>query len=284
MKAMAVDHAPPADIPELIGLERARLLEGLATLREVDWQKPTPCPEWNVLELCSHLVGVDLSSLSRHRDHHLGTPPPSGLAEAEFIGWIDDLQLEWVKAARRLSPPVVVDLLAWAAPQLVEMFAREDANALSAPVAWAGPDPQPAWLDQLREVSEYWIHRQQLLEALGRPSDLRSDLVGPVLDGLRWAYPFRLHQIDGEPGDTVVLAITGPYAATWYLVATGEGWEFRSEPGPRVVASLSMTTEQAWRLLTNNLAEGERARLGNAGDPRVLEVILRTRAIIGSPK
>jgi hypothetical protein len=45
-----------------------------------------------------------------------------------------------------------------------------------------------------------------------------------------------------------------------------------------------MTTEQAWRLLTNNLPEGERARLGNSGDPRVLDLILRTRAIIGSPE
>jgi uncharacterized protein (TIGR03083 family) len=284
MKAVAFDHAPPADIPELIGLERARLLEMLGTLDEVDWQKPTPCPEWNVLELCSHLVGVDLSSLSRHRDHHLGTPPPGGMAEEEFIEWIDDLQQEWVKAARRLSPQVVIDLLGWAAPQLVEVFAREDPNALSARVSWAGPDPLPAWLDQVRELSEYWIHRQQLLEALGRPSDLRPELVGPVLDGLRWAYPFRLHPLKGEPGDTVVLAITGPAAVTWNLVVTGDDWAFRSEPGPRVVASLSLNTEQAWRLLTNNLPEDERTRLGNSGDPRVLDVILRTRAIIGTPE
>jgi uncharacterized protein (TIGR03083 family) len=231
MKAMAFDLVPPADIPELIGLERARLLEVLGTLGEVDWQKPTPCPEWNVLELCSHLVGVDLSSLSRHRDHHLGTPPPGGVAEEEFIEWLDDLQREWVKAARRLSPQVVIDLLGWAAPQLVEVFAREDASALSAHVSWAGPDPLPAWFDQLRELSEYWIHRQQLLEALGHPSDFRPELVGPVLDGLRWAYPFRLHQLHGVPGDTVVLAITGPSAVTWHLVATGRDWEFRPSQG-----------------------------------------------------
>ena len=37
----------------------------------------------------------------------------------------------------------------------------------------------------LRGLSEYWIHRQQLLQALGRPSDLRADLAAPVLDGLR---------------------------------------------------------------------------------------------------
>jgi hypothetical protein len=38
-------------------------------------------------------------------------------------------------------------------------------------------------------LSEYWIHRQQLLQGLGRPSDLRTDLAEPVLDGLRWPTP-----------------------------------------------------------------------------------------------
>ncbi|HEX3839673.1 MAG TPA: maleylpyruvate isomerase family mycothiol-dependent enzyme [Acidimicrobiales bacterium] len=281
---MAPGETPPADIPSLIGIERARLLELLAGLDDGDWHQPTPCPEWDVLALGCHLVGVDLSSLSRHRDHYLGTPAPGGLSEAGFIEWIDELQMEWVRAARRLSPPVVVDLLAWAAPQLVAMLEEEDPSALTAHVSWAGPDPLPAWLDQRRELSEYWIHRQQLLEALGRPADLRPELAGPVLDGLRWAYPFRLQDVGAEAGDTVVVAITGPDPVTWNLVAGGSRWEFRSEPGARVVACLSMTTDQAWRLLTNNLVAKEVDRLETSGNPRILEVILATRAIIGSPQ
>jgi uncharacterized protein (TIGR03083 family) len=168
---MAPGDAPRVDIPPLIGIERARLLEVLRTLSAADWQKPTPCPEWDVLDLCRHLVGVDLSSLSRHRDHYLGTPAPDGLSDAGFIEWIDELQMEWVRVARRLSPRLVVDLLAWAAPQLVDMLEQEDPSALSAHVSWAGPDPLPAWLDQVRVLSEYWIHRQQLLQALGHVAD-----------------------------------------------------------------------------------------------------------------
>lgn len=80
------------------------------------------------------------------------------------------------------------------------------------------------------------------------------------------------------------LAVTGPHAVTWHLVAGGGQWEFRSESGTRVVAGLSMTTDQAWRLLTNNLTPDEAAGLGTSGDPRILEVILGTRGIIGSPK
>jgi hypothetical protein len=39
-------------------------------------------------------------------------------------------------------------------------------TAATVSVSWAGPDPVPAWLDQARELSEYWIHRQQILQAL----------------------------------------------------------------------------------------------------------------------
>ena len=185
---------------------------------------------------------------------------------------------------RPLSPRVIVGLLDWAGPQIAETMRGEDPRAVTASVSWAGTGPVPGWLDQVRELSEYWIHRQQLLQALGRPSDLRADLAGPVLDGLRWAYPFRLGQVRAEPGDTVTISISGPVAVTWQLVATTAGWQYREVPGPRVVASLGMTTEQAWRLLTNNLPAAARVRLTASGDEAVIGVLYRTRAVIGTPK
>jgi hypothetical protein len=70
---------------------------------------------------------------------------------------------------------------------------------------------------------------------------------------------------------------------TWHLVATTTGWVFRGGPGPRAVASLDMTTEQAWRLLTNNLPSAQRARLAASGDAAILGILYQTRAIIGLP-
>jgi uncharacterized protein (TIGR03083 family) len=284
MEAMtpASDHS--VEIAVLFATERARLLDLLASVADEEWRQPSPCPEWTVLGLCCHLVGDDFSLLSRHRDGYHGTPAPDGLAEAELIAWIDNLQIEWVHAARRLSPRLVVDLLDWAGPQLVEVFEQQDPDALVARVSWAGPDPVPVWLDQVRELSEYWIHRQQLLQALGRTSDLRPDLLGPILDGLRWAYPHRLAAIPAQPGDFVSIEITGPVAASWHLVATGSAWTFRAEPDSHRVASLSMTTDQAWRLLTNNLPADQHPRLQLSGDEQITDALRRTRAIIGSPK
>jgi hypothetical protein len=66
-----------------------------------------------VLGLVSHLIGNDLSLVSWQRDLHHGLTPPDGLDEHEFIGWLDELQIELVNAARRLSPQLAVELLEW---------------------------------------------------------------------------------------------------------------------------------------------------------------------------
>jgi hypothetical protein len=91
-------------------------------------------------------------------------------------------------------------------------------------------------------------------------------------------------QCSAGPGDTVTIAISGPVTRTWQVVATAAGWEYRDEPGARVVARLSLTTEQAWRLLTNNLPAAGQSRLTASGDNTITGILLRTRAIIGSPK
>jgi uncharacterized protein (TIGR03083 family) len=280
---MAVVGDPPGDMPRLFGLERARLLELLTSLEPTDWDRETPCPGWSVLGLVSHLVSGDLGMLSRHRDHYLGTPPPSGADESEFIEWLDELMQEWVAATRGLSPRVSIGLLTWSGPQMVAHFSAQDAMERTAHVQWAGTEPSPIWLNQVRELSEFWIHRQQLLDALGREPDLRSDVLGPILDGLRWAYPYRLSSQKRPAGHTVTIDVSGTVDRTWHLVAQEQGWTFAATPGDQV-ATIAMSTDEAWRLLTSNLSPERRSTLSASGDATLLEVIHNTRAILGTPK
>ena len=77
--------------------------------------------------------------------------------------------------------------------------------------------------------------------------------------------------------------ISGPVSVMWHVVATPTGWEFRSQPGPRLVAELAMSTDEAWRLLTNSLPVHDAARLKLSGDDAIVDVLRRTRSIIGTP-
>ena len=76
------------------------------------------------------------------------------------MAWLDELQAEWIRAVRRLSPRIVADLLRWAGPQIAGTFRREDRGPAQPQSPGRGAGPVPAWLDQARELSEYWIHRQ----------------------------------------------------------------------------------------------------------------------------
>jgi hypothetical protein len=153
----------------------------------------------------------------------------------------------------------------------------------TAQVQWAGNEPSPIWLNQVRELSEFWIHRQQLLDALGHEPDLRSDVLGPIFDGLRWAYPYRLSSRIRPPGDTVTIEISGSVDRTWHLIAQERDWTFAATPR-NSVATIAMSTDEAWRLLTNNLSPERRSSLFSSGDEALLQVVYNTRAILGTPK
>lgn len=152
-------------------------------------------------------------------------------------------------------------------------------------MSWASAAPVPVWLDHARELSEKWIHRQQILEAIGRPSDLRSDLARPVLDALCWAYPYRLDAHPRERGAFVEITIVDDqFTIDKQLVFTDEGWEFDG-PNPTVrVASMSLSAEQAWRLLSNNYEASAHGEIATSGDDELISTFARTRAIIGFPK
>lgn len=276
---------PSISLSSAFRIERSRLLDVLRSLETADWLRPTRCPGWSVHGLSLHLLGDDLSFLSWQRDDHHGTRAPASLDEAGFITWLDALQVEWVDAARRMSPPLVMELLAWLDDPIANTIDAQDPAAVDSNVSWASKDPVPKWLDQVRELSERWIHRQQILDALGRPVDLNEDLARSVLDGLRWAYPFRLGVVPRQAGTVVTVAITGPEVVDrWTVVFDGVGWQFAARTDVAPAAGIEVTTDQSWRLLTNNLDAAEHGSPSAFGDEDITDVLLRTRAIIGHPK
>ena len=148
----------------------------LRSLTSADWQRPTRCPGWDLHGLATHLLGGSFSVISWLRDGHRGTPAPNGLDEQGFIDWLDNLQATWVSAARRLRPRLLIELLEWSTKGFAEAIESHDPASVTAHVSWASAELVPMWLDHARELSEKWIHRQQILEALGQPADLRPDL------------------------------------------------------------------------------------------------------------
>jgi len=110
----------------------AELLVLLRGLEPEDWQRPTSAGEWRVRNVVAHLLDGSLRRLSISRDGH-GLPPDRRIAGYDdLLRFLNDLNAEWVRALRRVSPALLVDLLASVAVAGHERLARPflDARAV----------------------------------------------------------------------------------------------------------------------------------------------------------
>ena len=96
------------DVRDLFEQDRSSLLGLLRGLDPPDWSRPSAAAPWTVHDVVAHLLGDDLGRLARSRDdHEVGSPAP-GESFPTFIHRLND---EWVRAAQRISPRLLIDLL-----------------------------------------------------------------------------------------------------------------------------------------------------------------------------
>jgi uncharacterized protein (TIGR03083 family) len=97
------------EVTHLFPPERASLLGLLGSLDAGQWQAPTVCPGWSVRDVALHLLGDDIGLLARRRD---GFARRRAGGWGELVAWLDRMNQTWVKAARRISPRLLCELLA----------------------------------------------------------------------------------------------------------------------------------------------------------------------------
>ena len=106
------------------------------------------------------------------RDQHAA---PGPLPAESLPGFLHRVNQEFVDAAQRWSPRLLIDLLGHLGPQLDEMWSSLDLGRTGEAVSWAAPGRQaPVWLDVAREYTEYWVHQQQVRDAVAVPERTTS--------------------------------------------------------------------------------------------------------------
>src|SRR4051812_41200871 len=130
----------PIDTRRLFRPVSSGLVTLLGAMPRTDWERPTIAGAWLVRDVVAHLLDSTLRRLAFHRDGMTPPAPSRPLAsEREFVRFINDLNAQWVTAARRLSPRVLTDLYGRASGEAADFFEALplDAPALF-PVSWAG--------------------------------------------------------------------------------------------------------------------------------------------------
>jgi uncharacterized protein (TIGR03083 family) len=272
------DFGAKIDARAVFEQDRAALLRLLNALSPHDWQRPTAAAPWVVRDVVAHLLGDDLARLARSRDGHRSGAPAPAEGFAAFINRLND---EWVRAAGRISPRLLTDLLAVTSPQVLAYWREADLDLTGEPVSWAGPDPAPVWLDCARDFTEYWVHEQQIREATGRTRGDDPEVVHTVLETFLRAMPHTLAAHGGPDGATFSVTVDGPGGGRWAWRRSDGRWRPSRPDGTSTAAVVAPDAEVLWRLCVRMIGPAEAwDRVRVAGEHALARAALQIVSII----
>ncbi|MEV4109948.1 maleylpyruvate isomerase family mycothiol-dependent enzyme [Nonomuraea sp. NPDC049695] len=270
---------PVVDVRPLFPRERQAMLGLLGALSPADWARATVCPGWDVHDVAAHVLNDYMRRLSGARDGHAGAV----FADDETLpAYLARTNEEFVRAARQLSPRLLVELLEQLGPQLDAVWAAHDLEAPAGlNVSWAATDvDSPGWLDVGREYTEFWVHQQQVRDAVSLPGATEPELMAPVLDIFARALPFTLRAHDRPEGTVADLEVLGPAGGRWSAAWRAGRWRMDA-PGGEAAAHVSMDQDTFWRLATRGIGvEEARARVKASGDPELTAAMTTLLAVV----
>lgn len=271
---MELWEAPVLDVRPALSAERGELLRFVDALTPSQWLAPTAAPGWTVKDLALHLLDNDLGWLSRGRDGDA-----SGLLDmrdhASLVDALAAKNQRWVEGAQGLSLPVVTGLLAWSGRHMDAYYASMDLQA-EGRVVWASDGPVPVWFDVAQDLTERWVHQQQMREAVGQCGDDTAIYLPLVLRTFVWALP---HQYRPAAAEGTVAQVDVGCGGVWSLVSNGSGrWRMDEGSHDAPDALVAFSDDAAWRWLTGAQWPADQVVLHGARE--LVEPLLRVRGIL----
>ncbi|MEP7339767.1 MAG: maleylpyruvate isomerase N-terminal domain-containing protein [Acidobacteriota bacterium] len=273
----------PIFAADLFGEIHEELLALLKSFHDEDWYKPTVAGAWQVRDIAAHLLDSDIRRLSFQRDNAPQVPPDAPIESyTSLVGFLNQLNADWIKAAKRISPQLLIEFLAVTGPQVANLLKSIDpfAPALFS-VAWAGEEASLHWFDVAREYTEKWHHQQQIRDAVGAPPLYERKWLHPVLDAFVRALPRSYQATAADEGTKIVLQITGDAGGEWTLVKACDAWQLFVGASAEARCRIRLDQDTAWRLMTKGLSRDDAAKLIEvAGEETFAAPLLGTLAVM----
>jgi uncharacterized protein (TIGR03083 family) len=270
---------PALDVRPLFPRERQAMLDLLGALGPAEWAMPTVCPGWDVHDVVAHVLNDYMRRLSGSRDGYGGAIFADDETLPAYLARTND---EFVRASRQLSPQLMIELLDHLGPRLDAVWAARDLQAAAdLNVSWASTDiASPTWLDIGRDYTEFWVHQQQVRDAVSVPGAVEPDLMAPVLDVFARGLPHALRMHGRPEGATAHLEVRGPAGGLWGVVRQDARWQI-TQPLGEPTARVSMDQDTFWRLATRGITvEQARQRSTTTGDADLASSITALLAVV----
>ena len=231
------------------------LLEGLSL---ADWNKQTIAPKWQVKDVAVHLLDGNLRTLSMLRDGYYGEQAAGISTYTDLVNFLNQLNADWVRATKRLSPKVIIDLLRTSGQEyhdFLKTLKLADKAAFS--VAWAGENESKNWFHIAREYTEKWHHQQQIRLAVGQEKELlQAEWYLPYLDTSVRALPYHYRDLKGENGDLIKFTFEGVSNKSWWLYYEA-GWNLLTAINKKPTCEVLIKDAYAWRIFTKGIHKEE---------------------------
>lgn len=253
----------------------------LRTLPADDWYRPTLAPRWRVKDVVAHMLDTALRRLSFQRDGLIRARKQFERDE-DLTAFINAMNADWIAAADRLSPRVLIDLYALAGADLAAFFELAPLDTPAwIPVSWAGQRASPNWLDIGREFTEIWHHAAQVRDAVQAGPFPDPLWLRAVLDVSMHALPYAYRDVHADATTAITIAVTGDAGGTWTLRRLQDGWDISEGADGTPAATATMTADTAWRLLFNALSPADlSSRVRVDGPAELGRPLLAARSVI----
>lgn len=272
----------PILITHLFAPVEDKLIGLLKSLSPAEWQAPTVCRLWTVKDIAAHLLDTNLRRISMLRDQYFGENAGAINSYEDLVQFLNQLNADWVKAARRLSPALIIDLMQLSSPEVCKLNAQLDPFAPALfPVSWAGQEQSIMWFDLAREYTERWHHQQQIRHAVGKPGIMGREFYYPVLDTFMRALPYTFRTVNAAEGATLRFQVTGEAGGSWFLHRSEGAWKLSKEPNGPLTAEVVIDEQIAWRLFTKGIDRATAAQgIEFLGDKALASHFLNVLAVM----
>ncbi len=258
-----------------------KLHELLSSLEPADWNKPTVAKQWTVKDVAAHLLDGNIRTLSISRDKFFGEPPGNIDSYEDLVDFLNRLNADWVRATKRMSPAVLVELLQVTGKEYTKHLAMLDPFAKAVfSVAWAGENESLNWFHLAREYTEKWHHQQQIREAVNKPGIMTEELYHPFLQTFMMALPHTYRNTHASEGTVIKITITGEGGGDW-LLQKKEQWEFIPVSSTNVQAQVIIDGSIAWKLFSKSWRKQDALPyITIEGDKQLGEVVLEMISVM----
>ncbi len=235
-----------------------KLIELLRSLNPDDWSKHTVAKQWTVKDIATHLLDGNIRMLSMVRDNFFGEAPGKLSSYQDLVDFLNRLNADWVKATKRMSPSVLIELLEVTGKEYASCIAQLDPFKPAVfSVAWAGEEQSVNWFHIAREYTEKWHHQQQIREAVNKPGIMSREFYYPLIDTFMQALPHTYRNVKAKNNQAVQITVTSESGGDWFLVYNDSTWVLSKDKPAKIDAAVTLDPDTSWKLFTKAVTGSE---------------------------